>query len=402
MNKYIEYFKIAATSIKRRKIRSFLNFLSIMIGIAAVLTLILVGEGFKSSVEESFEQMGLDKIYVIPGGGIFGMGAGSLSEHDLNVIKRMNAVDEASGLSYKLGRVKYGDEQIYTLIIGMDTETSESILKEAQNIKIENGRDLKKSDKYKCLIGYLIANGEIFEKEISVGKEIIIEGKPFRIVGSLSRTGNPQDDSQIYLPLNTFNEIFGTHNEYNMIIVKVKKQYNPSNVAEVMKEKLRKARGLREGEEDFEIQTSEQLIRSFSQIFGVIFIALTGVAAISLLVGGVGMMNTMYTAVSERTKEIGIMKAVGARNVDVLMIFVIESGLLGLIGGIGGTVLGIAATKAISFIADAIGYGFLKTPIDPLAIVLVLIFSFIVGIVSGYLPAKEAAKLKPVDSLRYE
>ncbi|MEK6820731.1 MAG: FtsX-like permease family protein, partial [Nanoarchaeota archaeon] len=165
----------------------------------------------------------------------------------------------------------------------------------------------------------------------------------------------------------------------------------------------RKERGEKEGQETFSVQTSSQLLESFNSIFAVVQAVFVGIAAISLIVGGIGIMNTMYTAVLERTKEIGTMKAVGAKNSDILLIFLFESGLLGLVGGAIGIGLGIGIGKAVEIIAQQqLGTPFLRASFSLTLILGALLFSFVVGSVSGVLPALQASRLKPADALRYE
>ena len=181
------------------------------------------------------------------------------------------------------------------------------------------------------------------------------------------------------------------------------KQFNPDIVAEDIEEALRDERDERIGQETFSVQSFSQLLETFTDIFAVVQAVLIGIAAISLIVGGIGIMNTMYTSVLERTKEIGIMKAVGARNRDIFLIFLIESGLLGLVGGIIGILLGIGIGKGVEYLAASqLGTPFLQAIFGFPLILSALAFSFIIGAASGVLPAMQAARLKPADALRYE
>ncbi|MFH0835592.1 MAG: FtsX-like permease family protein, partial [Candidatus Micrarchaeota archaeon] len=191
-------------------------------------------------------------------------------------------------------------------------------------------------------------------------------------------------------------EVFG-------IFVQVKAGQDPGAVAKEIEEELRDYRGVEEGSEDFSVSTSEQLMETFSMIFGVVQAVILGIAAISLLVGGIGIMNTMYTSVLERTKEIGIMKAIGARNGDILTIFLIESASLGLFGGIIGVLLGAGLSKIAEVMAiQATGSTYFVAAISTDLVVGALLFSTIIGSIAGLLPARQAAKMKPVDALRYE
>jgi len=400
--KLSKYSKIAWTNMSRRKTRSILNFVSITIGIAAVVTMIFVGLGLQETMDEQFSMIGADKIYIMPGGGFaMGFGGTTLNEKDLEVVRRTSGVKEAGAMTYRLANIKFRDEQIYAWVAGLDLETM-GLIEEVQNIEIIEGRSFKKGDSYKALVGYLLREGKIFSNEVKPGRSIELEGIKFQVIGSLEEIGNPDDDSAIWILLEDSLEVFRIDDEYNFILAQTLQGQDTLRVAERIKENLRKAHGLKEGDEDFSVQTMDQLQDSFTQIMSILIISLTGIAAISLFVGGVGTMNVMYTSVLERTNEIGILKAVGAKRSDILSIFVLESGFLGLVGGIGGIAVGALISYIVEYAAKAANFGVLSVKFRIDLALAVLIFSFIVGVIAGYLPAKKAAEMKPVDTLRYE
>jgi len=186
-------------------------------------------------------------------------------------------------------------------------------------------------------------------------------------------------------------------------MVKIDDGEEPSVVAERIEEELRDFRDEDEGAESFQVQTFEQILEQVGVVLNIISAVLIGIAAISLLVGGVGIMNTMYTAVLERTKEIGIMKSIGGRNSDIMMIFLLESGMYGLVGGGVGVIVGALMSLIVSKVAGvALGIDYFQADITWWLIVGALTFSFVVGVLSGVLPAKQASKMQPVDALRYE
>lgn len=203
------------------------------------------------------------------------------------------------------------------------------------------------------------------------------------------------------MPIETVREMYAMDKEVSLVSVTVKDGFDVDAVAETIKKDLRRFRGEKEGEEDFSVTTSKQLIETFQSILGVITLFIIGIAAISLLVGGVGIMNSMYTSVLERTRDIGIMKAVGARNSDIIIIFLVESGVLGLTGGIAGVILGAILGKGAEIVAVASGVGIFRSYITIELVAASLSFSFIIGALSGLFPALEASRLKPVDAFRY-
>ena len=206
----------------------------------------------------------------------------------------------------------------------------------------------------------------------------------------------------VRIPLETAQEVFNLKEteEMSMIFARVKPGSIPSDVAEDVEKALRKDHNVKEGQEDFIVATAEQMIEGFNNILLVVQAVLVGIAAISLIVGGIGITNTMYTSVVERTREIGIMKAVGAKNSDIVSIFLMESAMLGFFGGMLGILIGLSVSKAVEIAAVYAGVSVLKAYFGYELVVGALVFSMVVGVVSGVLPAKSAAKLNPVDALR--
>lgn len=399
-----DYFRIAKRSLLTRKLRSFLTLVGIFIGIATVVSIISLGQGLQAAVNDQFEQMGGDKIMVSIKAGFFGVGAEGieLTEDDLDAIKQVKEVKLAGGFIYKLGKIKYGDETKYNFVIGLPQDESRRIIQDMSSFKIEDGRDLKKSDRYKVVVGIRYLEEKIFDKSVGTKSSIEIEDYDFDVVGVAARIGNPSDDSQVYIPLETARDVLNEPTKFDMIMAQVNLGTDIDIAAEKVERKLRKVRDVKEGEEDFVVQTSDQLRESFNVVFAVIAAVLVGLAMISLIVGGVGIMNTMYTAVLDRTREIGVMKAIGATNFDIAALFLVESGILGLIGGAIGILIGVTISKTIESASVQAGLYLLKISFPWYLVIGALFFSFIVGAVSGLVPALKAAKLKPVEALRYE
>ena len=401
------YLKMAVGDISHRKKRSFLTIVGIFIGIVAVVSLISVGQGVQASIDNQFKSIGTDLIMVSPGSGslsALGPGTGAkLTQHDIDLIKKVRGVNLAGGIIAKYARVEFHGEAKYTFVIGLPTDASEQIILNMQQVVFEAGQTrFTSQDTYKVVIGYAMAHDNFFKTNVNIRDTLNINGKDFKVVSIIESLGNPQDDQQVYIPIKTAEEAFNETDNFYSIIVSVDPGFSPTEVADRISEALRKDRGLEKGNENFSVQTYDQLLSTVSSVLGILQVVLLGIAAISLLVGGVGIMNSMYTSVIERTNEIGIMKAIGARNSDILLIFLFEAGILGLIGGIVGCVLGVLLAEGVQFFAVQAGYGFLKIYISPLLIAGTLTFSFVFGILSGILPATRALKLKIVDALHYE
>jgi len=402
-----DYFSLAFNNLRRRKLRSWLTMIGIFMGIAAVVGLMSLGQGLQNAITEQFEMLGSDKIIIMSKGmGAPGSATGSLklTSKDLKVIENVRGVEYASGYLVKQGQATFKGEAGIGFANGL-TEIDFERMMEMAGLEILDGRGLKDTDKFKVVVGnnHIYKEGT-WEKPMRIGSTIEIEGYDFKVIGVLSKIGgNPVDDTSLYVQKDVLKEILDVKDEESQILAKTASGFEPSDVAETIERKLRQSRNEKEGQETFNVITSEQLLESFSTIFGVVQAVLVGIAGISLVVGGIGIMNTMYTAVIERTKEIGTMKAVGARNSDILYIFLFEAGLLGLVGGAIGVAIGFGLGKSAEYMAtQALGTDLLQAAFPLTLIFGALAFSFIVGAVSGVLPAMQASKLKPADALRYE
>ena len=404
-----DYFKLSLNNLKQRGLRSWLTMLGIFIGIAAVVSLISLGQGLQGAINDQFQTLGADKITVVAGSGFGGPPGSSytsakLTRHDIYLIERVPEVKRTAVFSFKQGKVEYKGEVRYTYVDAIPLEEeSKKLVESMHNINIVEGRELKAEEEKSVIITKNIAEGKFFKKPVGVRDKILIENDEFRVVGVMGAIGNPVDDSSLWISIPNYESIFDEKDPIGIIIAQVDSGANVIKVAENIEKEMRHDRKQKEGEEDFRVQTSGQLAKSFTDVFGIVQAVLIGIAAISLVVGGIGIMNTMYTSVLERTKEIGIMKAIGARNSDILLIFLIESGLLGVAGGLIGVIIGISISKLVEIAAlNMLGSNLLKTSVSPVLIIGALLFSFIVGSLSGILPAIQASRLKPVDALRYE
>ncbi len=400
-----DYFKIATGGFIHRKKRTWLTLLGIIIGIASVVSLLSLGFGMYESLNEQFEMMGADKIIITPGGSLFGLGAGGakiLTEDDLSSIESVSGIYSATPWLYKSARLKFNREIKYGMILATTTNPDESMLKSFSNLEIIAGRDFKLRDHNKMIIGYRISTGKFFNHGVKVGDKIEVQDRKFEVIGITSEVGNPQDDSQIYIPINDAREIFNENEKIDMIFAQVRDENKVVSVSENVERALRRSRNVKEGQEDFSVITYDQIRGTFNIIFSALIAVIIGIAAISLIVGGIGITNTMYTSVLERTKEIGIMKALGARNRAILTIFVIEAGLLGLVGGVIGIILGVFLGLLVKTVASAGGISLIRASFPAWLIIGSLLFSILIGIISGVFPAKKAAKLNPADALRYE
>jgi len=399
-----DYFKLAIGNLRKRKLRSWLTIIGIFISVATIFLLISLSIGLDNAVKEQFRLLGTDKIFIMPRGQAGPPGAGGaveLTTKDVEVIERVAGVKDVSYYVAGNAKIEFNGETRYLIVIGIPLDKSEVYI-ETGAYKAEQGRLLKEGDNNRIMIGNRYITG-MFKKPVSKDSSITINDREFKVIGILETIGNSQDDSLIYLPLEDFKKLFNVGERVDQVLARVKPGEDVNIVSKKINKKLMSFRDVTEKNRDFLILTPEELLQSFGTVLNIITAFLVGVAGISLLVGTIGIANTMYTSVLERTKEIGVMKAIGARNSDILLIFVIESGLLGLIGGLIGVGIGIGLAKAIDFIAiNYLGTNLLNAA-TPLYLILgCLAFAFLIGAVSGILPAMQASKVRPADSLRYE
>ena len=392
----VDYFFMAVNSIRHRKLRSWLTVIGIIIGVAAIISLITVSRSLESTIESQFEQFGANRIIISPKGF---QGPGTSSEG--LTIKDVETVEKISGFKYVVPgiflstEVKYRKEVGFTLVSGIPAENFEEFFVDS-GAKLQEGRFIKDGDRFEAVVGSRVVK-DMFDSTLRLGSKIEIKGQEFKIIGILEEIGNAQDDSQINIPLETAREIFDKPDDVDAIIAQVKS----ANDIPLLQEKVEKELERKRGDTNFQVVTATQILEQINEVLGVMQFVLVGIAAISLIVGAIGIMNSMYTSVLERTRDIGIMKAIGARNSDILEIFLIESGLIGIVGGLFGIILGSSMALIIGQLSKGAGF-LLIVQIEPLVLIFGLLFAFIIGVISGILPAYQGSKLKPVDALRYE
>lgn len=401
------YFFFVTKNFSRRKLRGWLTILGILIGIASVVSLISINQGMKEAITEQFEKLGSNKLIINPGSGdnlFLGafLGEGSLTKEDVKTVMKVNGVKRVAEMYYQMERISFKDSTKSTLVIGIPTDKEADLLLDLQGFKAEKGRDLERGDEYEITVGWNLWAGDFFDKKVQLRDKIIIKNKEFKVVGLIKKIGNKYDDNQVYIPLNTAKKLFNKENEVSSIFVEVKEGYALEEVADKIRKELRDSRNEKEGKEEFNVQSLENILERVNIILGIISSVLIVIAFISLLVGGIGIMNTMYTSVLERTKDIGIMKAVGIKNRNIMILFLLESGLYGFLGGVLGIILGFLIAKIAGLFVTSQGFELLRPSFSFSLIIGTLVFAFLVGCVSGVAPARTASKLEPVDALRYE
>jgi len=402
-----DYFVLALRSIGKRRLRSWLTMIGIFIGIASVVALIGLGEGLREAINSQFGFLGTDIMSVTASGGMGPPGTGvidPLTDSELKEIKKVRGVKSAAGRIMESGKLAFNRNIGFGFAVSMPDGEERELMEHMMNMEAQKGRLLEDGDSKAVLLGtafYEEDNG--FGKPIKPGSKIELNGEEFKVVGILEKKGNFQLDGAIFVNEEALRELVDRPgNDYDIIAVRFDENSDLNKMQSDIKKRLRKIRGVKEGEEDFSVQTPAQVLANVNDILLGIQIFVYIIAGISILVGGIGIMNTMYTAVIERTKEIGIMKAIGARNSTIFFLFFIESGFLGIVGGAIGVLFGVLAASGLSLIGRLVMDSGLISPYFSFTLLFgALLFSFVVGSIFGTIPAIGASRLHPVDAMRF-
>lgn len=397
-----ESVKYSLKNIAHRKTRSVLTIFSIFIGITTIFIFISFGWGLYDYVDSFTTGTSADKVTISPKGiSVPGLDeAVSFSKKDLKAVERSAGVKEAEGTYIRVVEVEKNDIKRYVMATSLNPK--KNLIAELGNMKIFKGRELQSGDTKKVVLGYnYLINDKIFTKGLDLNNKITLNGEDFRVVGFYNEVGNPQDDSNIYLLPSTMEALFPNIGGYAMIIARVDIESMNLTISNIERN-LRISRDVARGKEDFYVASFEELIKSYMSALDIVIGFVILIALISVLVSAINTANTMITSVLERTKEIGVLKAVGAKNSEIFNIFVFESGFLGAVAGILGILAGFGITFTAGKILDNLGWGFLSPHYSVTLFIGCILFAIITGAVSGVMPAINASRTNVVDALRYE
>ncbi|MGQ1784717.1 MULTISPECIES: ABC transporter permease [unclassified Saccharicrinis] len=405
--KLINLFKIAIAAIKRNKMRSFLTMLGIVIGVGAVITMLAIGQGSNESIKSSIASMGTNLINVMPasmsrGGVQQGRTASqTLKEKDVAYLKQnCTLIDAVSPGMKGSGQVVYGSNNWPTSISGGNEEYATIKKYEIETGRFYTSQEIKTAAKV-CVLGQTVVENVFGEDVDPIGQSIRFNNIPFKVIGTFKEKGNntfgQDQDDMILMPYSTIMKRITRETHLREIVLSASSEDNIKETSAEIEELLRQSHKLKEAEDnDFEIRTQEELISNFGSISEMLLVLLGSISAISLLVGGIGIMNIMYVSVTERTREIGLRLAIGGKGKDILMQFLLEAILLSVLGGIIGVLLGYFASNSVESILN---WPILITTDSVLLSFLVCSF---IGVFFGWYPARKASALDPIVALRHE
>jgi putative ABC transport system permease protein len=390
--------RITWKQFSERKLRSALTIIGIVIGIAALISLILLSAALKNGITDQFESIGTDVILVAPkaalGGGGPPSGIGVFTDQDVRVIESIPQIREVNPFLGQNFEIEYGREKTRLQVNGIEAdETYEDFI----SVEIEFGRFLQVGDEKSLNIGSRIAR-DTFDKDIFVGNSLRVNGEKYTVIGIFKEEGEIQSDTLIYAPISAVRDTIGEKDAITAIAVQV----SPGADLVVMDQRISDALEKDRGEKDFETTTPIEIANEIGGLLGVVDLIVISIALVSLFVASLGITNSLFTSVTQRTNEIGTMKAVGAKNSQILSLFLFESAILGLLGGVVGVIVGLILAFGIAVPLNSFGFFQFSITLDYMLMGQAILFSMILGILSGILPAIKATRMKPVEALRHE
>ena len=399
--------KIALRALANNKLRGFLTMLGIIIGVASVITMLAIGQGSKRSIQAQISEMGSNMIMIQPGADMRGgvrqdasaMETLKLQDYE-DIVNETRYVSATSPSVNSSGQVIYGANNAPTTVYGISPDYMEIRRYEVEDGDMFSDQDVQTAAKV-CVIGKTVVDNLFPGGENPVGRVIRFQKLPFRVVGVLKSKGynsmGMDQDDLILAPYTTIQKkILAITHLQGITCSALKEEYTDQAIDEIS-EILRRNHRLREtDDDDFTIRSMQELSTMLTSTTDIMTTLLAAVAGISLLVGGIGIMNIMYVSVTERTREIGLRMSIGAKGMDILAQFLIESILISVTGGLSGVLFGVGAALIVNVVAHFPIY------IQPWSVLLSFVVCTVTGVFFGWYPAKKAAQLDPIEAIRYE
>jgi putative ABC transport system permease protein len=390
--------------LQHHKLRTFLTILGIVVGISSVILLVGLVQGLKADILKQMEDFGPRTIIISPASATGSSGSGmssfvptkgKLFDKDYERIARLADIKSITKVIASQATLTFKNESISGSVYGIEA----GVFDDTVPVEMESGRFLESSDRGVAGLGHDIATG--FKEDVQTQSSIFISGKKFKVIGTLKETGNSfaPMDSVVFIPVDDARELFNSSllpGEISAIRLTLKEGSDVEADAEWITDQILASHRVTNDTKDFTVITPKFINDRFTTVFDLLTLFLSAIASISLVVGGIGIMNTMFMSVLERRREIGTMKAIGASTEQIRNLFIVESAMLGLAGGILGLLVAVGMAYALIFLLN------LTFVFDPLVIGGSIAFSMTLGLISGTKPAIDAAKIDPIEALRYE
>jgi len=402
-----DFIYYSIKNLREWRLRSLLTIIGVVVGVVAMLIITSVAEGSTNEVEKLLTTFGLDKIIIIPfniekGGITPDIGAiqrpvSRLTQKDVDSVKSITGVKMTDRVVSGRPTLKFKDKELTAFVYGADSDIF-SLFKDFY--KIEKGRAYTEVEKRVVVLGSSVSDEVFGKNKVDVGNVILINNREFKVVGIMEKTGgalSTHDDIAIYIPFEDGKELFDVElakDEVSTIYVSLEGGYEARDIKAEIEQKIASNHKVSMDDKDFSVLTADLVQRTISNIVELLSRLLAAITAIAVVVGGVGISNTMFMAVTERTRIIGILKSMGASELDIQLLFLTESIMIGVLSGL----IGFGIALVVLLLAGGFGVPY---AISPLWVAFVLLFSAGVGLISGYIPSRRASKMKPVEAIRF-
>lgn len=397
MIRWTMFIKLIKANITHRLLRTFLTLIGIIVGVACVFSLVTVGQGLEASITAEFADIGSNRLIIEPQGN-----DASLTDDDVDAVEAVGGIQRVAPIGISVTTVSWAEESTIAIVAGLPPGDKGELARTTLGSSLAHGRGLPENAGGVAVVGHDYRYSEAFDEHRRVGQDVSLANTTFEVIGINEELGNTNDDRLVFIPLDQYQSLFDDET-YQYVVAETPRGADVKPFIGDVERGLRSERDETVGEESFSVETVQDLVDSFTGILDAVQVVVISIAAISLLVGAIGVGNTMYTAVLERRRDIGVLKSIGAGRTDILLVFAGESMLLGFVGGVLGVVAGYGLSEGIVAVGSLfLPDQFISVSYSATLILWALAGSALLGLVAGAIPAYRAAKLQPVEALRTE